>query len=906
MRSRTFIFLLIAIIIVQLINPSSLDITTVNAEVTNPSDLLISRTMDKLIYSQGDIAKITYNITPTGQYVTPIPIGSDIVIALNIYSGMSASKLSSAKNAAIDFINKVKAANAYNKIGLVVFGYKVNNTIALTDNFDSISTYISAINSTDLSAGSNFQDALEKSQAVLAAGKGADQYIVFISDGYPNYFTSTKWLGKYNNENAKYEDGVYYYSDMPKVTKPAYDNATTACNTLADKGIVLYAVGIGTDTEVDMTFLSSMSQATGGIAYQTALPDTAVQVMTQIPPSTSTVKLSGLVIKDKLPVDIAVVNNSTVIPDSLGNISIALPDIIYNSDGTMPSSFSYVLEISLKNAGSYTLDNARIEYLDINLIAESKPINDLSFTVNTNYNLPPGLAISKQISKAELIEGETASLTYTITPMGSFNEGAVRKPLDIVIAIDRSNGMNEDNKLVNSKQEAESLVNIFKAVNQGDRISLVTFDRYSRILVPLTSDYDTIINSIRQIQANDGSGFDAGTNIEIGLKTAETALTGSINQKHIVYFSDGVPSYYTDTISTSSNVEYYLYSDYSGYTIKHVKYNNWYYEPSNVNFYGSSMLDYNLQYGEYSLEQGVGHRGYIDAREQASSIKSKGIVLNTVCATGGTDTDLSFMQELAGLGGGTAYTTDTFGELDYRYDAIIDGSAPQVLSNITITEALPLNINIIENPYISIDGSTITINIPDIIFEKDKGTPAPITVSVELSFSTAGIYQLSDISRLDYTSYDGSAGSSINIPMLTVTVIKSPAINGDIKVYDGSKQVSVIRKGKFDTIISFYVVNKGKLNLKLNAVPGSEEMFNSLSTASEVWDIYGNPYKLTKTPEGIFITTDYKLAKGSYEIVVKCSIGNIIEKSYYLQLDFGAEAANPSIRVDVVAMPILL
>lgn len=906
MRNRTFIFILIAIIIVQLINPSSLDITTVNAEVTNPPDFLITRTMDKLIYNQGDTAKITYNITPTGQYVAPIPIGSDIIIALNVYSGMSSSKLSSAKNAAIDFINKVKAANAYNKIGLVSFGYKVNNTIALTDNFDSISTYISGINSTNLLVGSNFQDALEKSQAILDAGKGADQYIVFISDGYPNYFTSTKWLGKYNNKNAKYEDGVYYYTDMPKFTKPAYDNTITACNVLVAKGIVLYSVGIGTGIEVDMTFLSSMAQRTGGIAYQTVLPDSVVQVMTQIPPSKSTVKLSGLVIKDKLPVDIAVVNNSTVVPDSLGNISIKVPDVIYNSDGTMPTNFSYVLEVSLKNAGSYTLDNARIEYLDINSIAKSKPINDLSFTVNEDYSLPPGLAINKQISKAELIEGETASLTYTITPTGSFYEGAVRKPLDIVIAIDRSYGMTEDNKLVNTKQEAESFVNIFKAVNQGDRISLVTFDRYSKIEVPLTSDYDTLINSIRQIQANDGYGFDAGTNMEIGLKAAETALTGSTNQKHIVYFSDGVPSYYTDTISTNSNVEYYLYSYYSGYTIKHIKYNKWYYEPSNVNFYGSSMLDYNLQYGEYSLEQGVGHRGYIDSREQASSIKSKGIVLNTVCVTGGTDTDLSFMQELASLGGGTAYTTETFGELNYNYDAIVKGLAPQVLSNITITETLPFNIDIIENPYISVNGSTITINISDIIFEKDKGTPAPITVGVELRFTDAGVYQLSDISKLDYTNYDGNVGTSINIPMLTVTVIKTAPIIADIEVYDGSKQVSVIRKGKFDTIISFYVVNTSKLNLKLNAVPGSEELFNSLSTAAEVRDTNGNIYKLTKTSEGIFITTDHKLTKGSYEIVVKFSIGNIIEKSYFLQMDLGLGDANPTIRVDVVAMPILL
>lgn len=902
MRKGSYIFTLIVIIIVQLINPCSLGITTVSAEATNPPDFLITRAMDKEIYNQWDKAKITYNITPTGQY-TPLPqSASDIIIAMNIYSGMSSTQLSYTKNAAIDFINKIKTANAGNKIGFVSFGYKVNKTIPLTDNLDYISSYITGINSSSMVTGSNFQDALEKSQLILEGSTTKNKYIVFISDGYADYFTSYKWLGKYNNKNTKYENGVYYYTDTPKVTQPAYDNATTACNTLANKGIVLYSVGIGSGA--NMTFLRSMSQATRGEAYQTALPDSVVQVMTNKQSGSNTVKLSGLVIKDKLPEGITVTSDSGVVPDSLGNISIVLPDILYSSDGTTPTSFTYVLEVSLDNAGSYTLSNAGIDYLDIDSTTKSKPINDLSFTVNPNNNPPPGLTVNKQISKTELIEGEIASLTYTITPTGSFYKGAARKPLDMVIAIDRSYGMYEGNKLVNSKQEAESLVNIFKTANQGDRISLVIFNRYSKIEIPLTTDYDAIINRIRQIEVDDGYGYDAGTNLEIGLKASETALEGSTNQKHIVCFTDGVPSHYTDTISTSTYVDYYYYSYYSGYTKQSVRYSSWYYEPSNVNFYGSSMLDYNLQYREYAYSN-TNDRGYIDARGQANSIKSKGIMLDTVCATGGTDTNLSFMQELASIGGGNSYTTETSMELSNKYEAIVNGTA-QVLKNITITEALPSNIEIIANPNVSVIGSTMTINVPNITFEKDKGTPAQITVSVDLRFIASGEYQLSNTSRLDYTNYDGNAATPISIPKLTVTVIKAAPINGDIKAYNGSKRVSAIRKGKFDTIISLYVVNSGKLNLKLNAVSGSEELYNSLSTTTYVWDSQDNLYKLTKTTEGIFITTDYQLAKGSYEMVVRFNIGDISEKSYFLQIDLGLGAANPSIRVDVVAMPILL
>lgn len=910
MKRRILIILILITLMLQAINPGSLGFAVVNAAEAASPDFTITRSIDKTEFHQGDTAQIVYSITPTGQLQAPVQSHSDIVIAMDLSTGMAGSKLSASKNAAIELIDKIKAADAGTKIGFVSFGYKVNKTIALTEDLDSISSYISSLKDSNLMSGSNFQDALEKSRALINQGTAQEKYIVFISDGEPNYFTSSYRIKKFENQYAVKEDGVYYYTNFPQKTQKAYDKAMTACNQLASDGTVLYSLGIGSKDDVDINFLSKMALATGGSAYQAELPDTVVQILTQISDSILSAKLSGLVIHDKVPEGISIVDNEAVIMDSEGSISIVLPDIVYKSDGTTPAPFNYVLEVVLNNAGSYTLNNASINYLDIDSAVRIKSINSISFIINA-VSGTPGLKISKEISKTELMEGEAATLSYTITPTGSFDEEADRQPIDIVLLMDKSNGMEDNGKLTAALAAAESFVNIFKEAGQGDRISLVTFNRYSQIEVPLTTDYESVLSTIGELQTDDGYSFDSGTNIEIGLKAAENALQGSTNQRYVIMLSDGVPSFYTDTIDKNTYVDYYQYISeryYEGYWISSVKYQKWYKEPSNVIFEGDSMLDYNLAFGEYSYSQGSGDRGYADARAQAGSMGSKGIVLNTVCVTEDSDIDPVFMEELALLGKGTAYTSETTDTLYEVFNNLAKELSQQTLSNIRITEALPEYIEIVADESIKVNGRTVTIEIPDIVFEKGKGTPSPVTVSLQLRFNQEGIYELSEVSKLEYTDWTGVEAASVNMVKLTVTVSKGQgeAINAEIRAFDGDHDVTVISKGKFDAVISFEIQKAGKLNLQICTSAGSEELFANLSTASQISDGYGNVYKITKTEEGFFLTTDKPLTMGSYTVKIKFSIGSIPQRSYYLQMGSGTVPQEQRLRIDVVPMPILL
>lgn len=911
MKRSIAILLMVIFLAVQLLNIGGFGYSIVNADTTPAPDFSISRTIDKQTYNQGEIAKITYTITPTGKLTVPVQSNCDIVLIMDTSTGMAGSKLTNAKSAAINFINKIKAANANNKIGFVTFGYKVNKTIPLTTDLNSITSYIQGLKDSSLISGSNFQDAFEKSEAILSSGTAPNKYIVFLSDGEPNYFNSNVKIKQYEkNEFKKYENGVYYYTSFPAKTEKAYNNAFDKCKDFRDKKIIMYSIGLGTGDEVDMHFLEKMSKMTGGTAYQAFMPDSLISVFTQISNNITNAKISNLVIYDKLPAGISVVNGSTVVPDSNGNISIALPDIIFPANGPTPSAFTYVLELNLNNAGTYVMNNARIDYKDINSVPKSKPINSLSFSVNPNIQ-KPGLTASKQIDKTQLYEGESATLTYTLTPTGSFFAGDARKAKDIVLLIDKSYGMTEDDKIANAKQAAEDFINIFKSANQGDKISVITFNRYARVESTLTTNYDSLINKIRGIQTDDGYSFDSGTNIELGLRTAQEILQGGSNEKQIILLSDGVPTNYLDSINTSNWVTYYYYPNlsYGAYIPLDIPYWYWYYNgPSNKGYLGSSMLDYGLKYGEYSYQQGNNRKGYEDTLNIAASIENGNIAINTVCVGGSNSADEEFMEEIAEAGGGKAYSTDTPEELIRLFEDIAKGISFQKLSNIVITETLPANVEILPSDRISINGNTVTIKFPDIIFEKNKGTPSPITVSFNIKFNTEGEYQLSNVSKVDYLDYKGIQAAPINLEKLTVTVMKGAGElqNVDIKAIDGSKQVKVIKKGKFDAIVTFDVVKKGKLSLLLNAPAGSEELYNSLSIPTQITDQNGNNYKLTKTAEGIMLTTNQPLQIGSYSVPIKFTIGNIAVQSYYLQIDMNQGAGNPKLRVDVVTLPIIL
>ncbi|MFC1908032.1 VWA domain-containing protein [Chloroflexota bacterium] len=107
---------------------------------------------------------------------------------------------------------------------------------------------------------------------------------------------------------------------------------------------------------------------------------------------------------------------------------------------------------------------------------------------------------------------------------------------DIVLCVDSSGSMGFRQKLIYARLVAAGLARA--ALEKGGRVGIVTFDDFSRSIMPLTN--------VRQEAFDYIVGINAGgnTNIGDGIECAAQLLLHepNHNQKHIVLISDGLPS----------------------------------------------------------------------------------------------------------------------------------------------------------------------------------------------------------------------------------------------------------------------------------------------------------------------------------------------------------------------------
>jgi Mg-chelatase subunit ChlD len=107
---------------------------------------------------------------------------------------------------------------------------------------------------------------------------------------------------------------------------------------------------------------------------------------------------------------------------------------------------------------------------------------------------------------------------------------------DIILCVDSSGSMGFHQKLIHARLVAAGLVRT--AVENGDRVGLVTFDDFSRTTMPLTDKSEELFNYIATINAG------GNTNIGDGIRCATQLLLRkpSRNRKYIVLITDGQPT----------------------------------------------------------------------------------------------------------------------------------------------------------------------------------------------------------------------------------------------------------------------------------------------------------------------------------------------------------------------------
>ena len=111
--------------------------------------------------------------------------------------------------------------------------------------------------------------------------------------------------------------------------------------------------------------------------------------------------------------------------------------------------------------------------------------------------------------------------------------------IDIVLCFDISGSMTEKDFQPNRLEAAKEVATKFVQGRQGDRIGIVIFSNLSFTLCPITTDMNTVIQQIQNIQ----SGYlqDEGTAIGSGLATSVDRLRSSKSKtKIIILLTDGV------------------------------------------------------------------------------------------------------------------------------------------------------------------------------------------------------------------------------------------------------------------------------------------------------------------------------------------------------------------------------
>lgn len=177
-----------------------------------------------------------------------------------------------------------------------------------------------------------------------------------------------------------------------------------------------------------------------------------------------------------------------------------------------------------------------------------------SFTVGTtghvtivNSNVKP--SNNKSIVKTDGGDGDQYTLNLTASGDSTSSTVTTATPADIVLVMDKSGSMNENNRDANAQKAAKDLAKkLLTGTNsklppeQQVQMAVVTFSTEASLKQKFTTNVSEINNAVR-------GNPDGGTNWEAALKQAND-LQGRFGvKKHIIFLSDGNPTYRTTSYS---------------------------------------------------------------------------------------------------------------------------------------------------------------------------------------------------------------------------------------------------------------------------------------------------------------------------------------------------------------------
>lgn len=186
---------------------------------------------------------------------------------------------------------------------------------------------------------------------------------------------------------------------------------------------------------------------------------------------------------------------------------------------------------------------------DNNAYAEtgSFTVGKTSHVTIVNSNVKP--SNNKSIVKTNGGEGDEYTLHLTASGDSTSSTVTIATPADIVLVMDKSDSMNSDNRDTNARNAAIALANkLLTAQNsalpeaQRVRMAVVTFSKSAL----LKQEFTTFSSKIGDAVSQKPGG---GTNWEAALEQANNLRGRPGVKKHIIFLSDGNPTYRTSSYS---------------------------------------------------------------------------------------------------------------------------------------------------------------------------------------------------------------------------------------------------------------------------------------------------------------------------------------------------------------------
>ena len=197
-----------------------------------------------------------------------------------------------------------------------------------------------------------------------------------------------------------------------------------------------------------------------------------------------------------------------------------------------------------------------------------------SFTVGTtghvtivNSNVRP--SNNKSIVKTDGGDGDQYTLHLTASGDSTSSTVTTAIPADIVLVMDKSGSMEEDNRDTNAQNAANALAkklltdkNSNLPTEQQVQMAVVTFNKNATV----EQDFTTSASSIESAVSQTPKG---GTNWEAALKQANGLQGRSGVKKHIIFLSDGDPTFRTSSYGGSCySYRWWHYTPQPEYTTK--------------------------------------------------------------------------------------------------------------------------------------------------------------------------------------------------------------------------------------------------------------------------------------------------------------------------------------------------